>query len=136
MRPKSIVNFERLALLSLAIAAITTGVGWSESMRAAQAAGLSGAVLAVACALGFGLGALLVYLIARKASNVARWVLVVLVGLSFLATLPRIGTMLDRGMVGIAEIAQMLLLVAGVAFLFARDSKPWFDRGRPADAAS
>ena len=129
MRPKSIVTFERLALLSLAIALIVSVVTWRESLAAAEASGLGSSFLWISYAAGFGLGLLLILLISRKASSIAKWVLVVLTAIGVVGMLTRVGDLLGGGAAGFAELAQVVILVVSLTFLFRDDAKAWFARG-------
>ena len=109
MRPTSIVLFERLFLLSLAIAlvngflqydALVAQVGNDPAL--AQLGWGSGAILVV-MAISLLIPLLLWYFIARRASNIAKWILVVmtLLGLLFVNLDP--GQLGSLGQVGCAE---------------------------------
>jgi hypothetical protein len=134
MRPKSIVTFERLALLSLAVALILAVLTWRGNIAALEDSRIPTSLLWVSYAIGFGLGLLLIFLISRRGSNVAKWILVVLTAIGVVEMLTRVGDLLGGGIAGIAELGHMLLLAAALYFLFREDSKAWFERGdRPAD---
>lgn len=129
MRPKSIVTFERLALLSLAIALVVSILTWRGSLAATEASGLGSSFLWISYAIAFGLGLLLILLISRKASSIAKWVLVVLTVIGVVGMLTRVGDLLGSGVLGIAELVQMLILVVSLTFLFRDDAKAWLARG-------
>ena len=136
MRPKSIVTFERLALLSLAAALVLAAFTWRGNLAAIEDARLPTSLLWVSYAIGFGVGLLLILLISRRASRIAKWILVVLTALSVVEMLTRIGDLLGNGVAGIVELAHMLLLVAALFFLFRDDAKAWLGRGgTPEDRA-
>ena len=122
MRPTSIVLFERLFLLSLAIAlvngflqydALVAQVGNDPAL--AQLGWGSGAILVV-MAISLLIPLLLWYFIARRASNIAKWILVVmtLLGLLFVN--------LDAGqlgsLAGIASLAVTILQLVAIVLLF------------------
>ena len=137
MRPNSIVMFERLALLSLAAALIVCAFTWRVNLAALEAKNFPASLLWVSYAIALGLGLLLILLISRKGSSVAKWVLIILTALGVVGMVMRIGIVLGSGVAGIAEVAHMLLLVAALFFLFKPDAKAWFARGdAPADPAT
>ena len=84
MRPPSIIMFERLFLASLALSAIQFFIGYDamiaemEREPAFQQLGIGGGALTGTFVVGMAIYLLLWFLIARKASSVAKWILVVL----------------------------------------------------------
>ena len=129
MRPTSIVLFERLFLLSLAIAlvngflqydALVAQVGNDPAL--AQLGGGSGASLGV-MAISLLIPLLLWYFIARRASNIAKWILVVmtLLGLLFVN--------LDAGqlgsLAGMASLAETILQLVDIVLLFRAAARAW-----------
>lgn len=137
MRPQSIVMFERLFLLSLALSVISFAIGYSEFSQqvlrdpAMRQLGLgAGFVIGLAVA-GYALYLLLWYLIARKAANWPKWLLVVFLAFS-LVSLPRaIGGPWDLATV--TAIAVYVLQIAAVSFLFRRDATDWLRGDREAE---
>lgn len=129
MRPKSIVTFERLALLSLAIAVVITIFTWSGNVAAYRASGYGPALPWLLTIGEIAVGLLLIFLVSRKGVGIAKWILVVLTALGVIELAMGIGDRLDGGWIGFAEIAKMLLLVAAIYFLFRDDAKSWFGRG-------
>jgi len=129
MRPKSVVTFERLALLAVALAVLVTAVTWSGNAAAYRRSGYGPEILWLLTAIEFAIGLLLIFLVSRKGSGVAKWILVVLTAAGVVELGMGIGDRLGGGWVVIAEIAKMLLLAAAVSFLFRADAKPWFGRG-------
>src|SRR5687768_11985291 len=94
MRPDSIIMFERLILASLALSMFNFFVGYEPMMEqldrepALQQVGFGVGFVIGSLVVGLAIYLLLWFLIARKASNVAKWILVVLTALgltSFLA---------------------------------------------------
>src|SRR5687768_17281311 len=110
MRPPSIAMFERLYLASLAVSGISLVIGFDGMLAEfAQQPGMVGiglgsGFLASLMAIGFAISLLLWWLIARKASNVAKWILIVLTAFG-LISLP--GTLM-----GDWDVAAVLGLVS------------------------
>ena len=131
MRPTSIVLFERLFLLSLAIAlvngflqydALVAQVGNDPAL--AQLGWGSGAILVV-MAISLLIPLLLWYFIARRASNIAKWILVVmtLLGLLFVNLDPgQLGSL-----AGIASLAVTILQLVAIVLLFRADARAWLN---------
>ena len=126
MRPKSIVTFEWLALLGLAVALVVTTLTWNGNVAAYRNSGYAPAVLWLVTGVEFIVGLLLIFLISRGGNVIAKWILVILVAAGVVELLIGIGDRLDAGLLGIAEIGKMILLVAAIFFLFRADAKPWF----------
>ena len=137
MRPPSIVMFDRLFLGSLAVSAIGVVIGWQE--MAAQLAnepgvaelGIGSGLIVGMVAVGFAISLLLWFLVAHKASNVAKWILIVLAALS-LISLP--GMMAGPwDLTAILGIASYVLEIVALGFLFRDDAKAWLRGQRPTD---
>jgi hypothetical protein len=142
MRPNSIIMFERLFLASLALSAIASVLAYDAILAelnrdpAVQQLGLGGGFMGAIFVVGFAIYLLLWFLIARRASTVAKWILVVFVALSlasFVASLtagftPDSGTLL--------ALVIYALEVAAVWFLFRPDAAAWFKGDWNADPAT
>jgi len=134
MRPESVITFERLFLLSLAISAGTIVVGFDAMMRAVlndpgvQQLGLGSGVIIGVIAASYAVYLLLWWLIARRASNVAKWILVVFVALGLISLPTTLGGPISVLLV--LNLAVYALEVAALVFLFRADAKAWF-RGEP-----
>ncbi|MBN8501828.1 MAG: hypothetical protein J0M19_11820 [Sphingomonadales bacterium] len=134
MRPASIVTFDRFFLLSLAIGLVHSVIGFQDSVamlnadpNAAQL-GFGSSFLMITLVFSFAIPLLLWFLIARKASNVAKWILVVLTGIGLLGIVSAIATLLERGPV----TAVLTLLTTGLQLyailqLFKPDAKAWLE---------
>jgi hypothetical protein len=130
MRPTSIVNFERLYLAAVVLGLITTFLLWDESIAMVQAQpGVQlgqGFVVAVVAG-GILIQLLLWYFIAHRASVVAKWIFLVLLGLALISLIINVGA----GVV-LTDIAFLLGLLAfalraGAGWmLFRPDAKVWF----------
>lgn len=143
MRPSSIVRFDRLYLASIVLGLIGNLVEWPVTMARLNenpetaALGSTAAILAGGMIVTGTLIALLLwFLIARRASTVAKWILVVFtvfaIG-SLALGLSGGAVIVDGG--GIVRIAAVVLQVAAVAFLFRRDAAAWFEPTDIEDAA-
>lgn len=133
MRPKSIVNFERLVLLYLAIGLISAFLVWDETVSSlqAQGAGMGSGTIMTIQAITVALYLLLVWFIARKGSPVAKWIYVVLSGLGLVFGLVGIQQTISLGTLPlILSIAQYVLILVTIWLLFRPDSKAWFSDGR------
>lgn len=144
MRPKSIVNFERVVLLGILIGIINSVVSWDKMLAMAQAqAAAQGSTMKIGPGFIIGVQAffiiiylLLVWLISRKGSPVAKWIYVALAVLSLIAAVFGLGKMAAYGTVSLVlAIVQHLLTLAALWFIFQPDANAWFAEGRSADPA-
>jgi hypothetical protein len=139
MRPQSIVLFERLFLASLAVGVVNFIVGYGAMVEALgaepgmQQLGLGGGFAIAIFAVGTGIYLLLWYLIARKAMNLAKWVLVVLVALSVVSLLTTLATAFTLNLTTMLGLATYILEVAAVIYLFPGDAVAWLKGSKPAD---
>jgi hypothetical protein len=133
MRPKSIVNFERLVLLYLAIGLLHAYLVWDQTMASLQSQGAalgSGTVMTIQ-AVTVALYLLLVWFISRKGSPVAKWIYIVIGGLSLVFGLVGMQETISLGTVPvILSVTQYVLLLVTIWLLFRPDSKAWFNDGR------
>lgn len=140
MRPNSIIMFERLFLASLALGLIGFAISYEEATAmvandpAAMQLGLGSEFLIGATLFGYAIYLLLWFLIARKASNVAKWILVVFTVLGVLAALPSLGG--PWGLANLLALAVYVLGVAAVVYLFRQDARAWFKGKGQADPAT
>ncbi|WP_126173252.1 hypothetical protein [Altericroceibacterium xinjiangense] len=137
MRPHSIVMFERLFLAAMALNVL--GFVFSYQAVADELArqpglselGLTGGFAIGVFSLSLAVYLLLWFLIARKGSAIAKWILIALVAIG-LTTLPSaLSAPFTWGTVfGLLVTA---LEVAALVFLFREDAKAWLRREDPAD---
>jgi hypothetical protein len=133
VRPTSILLFEKLFLASTAIVLLNTLVNYSRMRDLWLADGLPAAgPLLLSLFLGIIPNLLFWFFIARRASNVAKWILATLLALG-VASYP--WTYADDLEVGTAYLlvnaADLLLMAAATLLLFRRDSAEWLkNRGR------
>lgn len=132
MRPDSIIRFEQFYLASTGLTIVLqllnfAGLIGPETLKAGET-GLMLTFVAISYALAF----VLWYLIARRASNVAKWVFVVITVLGLIGTVPTVLLLLstDRAYAMLFLLVTLLNLIAMV-FLFRRDAVEWLrSRGR------
>lgn len=137
MRPPSIVWFERLSLLALAIGALVSVATWDGVVASAQGSGMTPTVAAIIYIVLFALLVGLVLLISRGRSVIAKWIYVILFVGGFLATARDLGGIFDLGLLGLVQALQLLLQIVAVGLLFAPPASAWL-RGKetpPVDAA-
>jgi hypothetical protein len=133
--------FERLFLASLAVSACVTVVIYDGVARALAAdpsmrqLGLGSGFLTGLLAASFAIYLLLWYLIAHKASNIAKWILVVLVTLGVLTSLPAL-LQASFDFATLSGLAATLLEVAAVVYLFRADASAWLTGAPSADPAA
>ena len=134
MRPASIVSFERIYLLSIVVAAIGMALGWDRliQMAASRSAGVPESVqqgiLIGAVAIGFLIPLLLLYFIARRASNVAKWIFVLFTAYSlftFVTGLSTAGLKID--VLFVFNAITLVLTLYCAWLLFRPDAKAWLE---------
>lgn len=139
MKPKSIQAFDRLYLGALAVGAINNVLHWDVSRAALQAQPampFGPAFLAVTTAIGFLIPLLLWYFVSRRASTIAKWILVVLfvIGLIGFAVGIAGGAATAGGLAVMIGVIATALQAAAVWMLFRPDATAWFSgRGHHAD---
>ena len=140
MRPASIVMFERLFLASLALSVVSFLINYESMVRDLETQpgvaelGFGSGFAIGSMAVGLAIFLLLWFFIARKASSVAKWILVVLLALSVIS-LP--GMLMGQWNLGVVlGLGVYALEIAAAAYLFRADAAAWF-RGEPtADPAT
>ena len=130
MRPKSIELFDKVYLGSLAISVASVALSWSAMVRefdgVVPGAGATG--VAVSIAVGFALSLLLWWLIARRASNLGKWVLVVLTAIGIFMFLSSLFTAtVPKDLSFAVTIVTNLLGVYAVWLLFRPDAVAWLE---------
>ncbi|MDR6789594.1 hypothetical protein J2Y58_002967 [Sphingomonas sp. BE138] len=131
-RPASIVRFERLYLASFVVSLIGWAFSWQMTAdrlavdpKTAQFGWLLPAALLLSCAITLALW----YLVARRASLAAKWVVTVLTGLATVRFVINLAVVF-RGSVPVVAMllsaAIVALSVAATLQLFHADAKRWF----------
>ena len=140
MRPNSIVTFERLYLGSLALGILNFFLSFDQ-MKAAMAAepgiakvGFGSGMLIGVFVVSLLISLLLWFFIARKASNVAKWILVVFTAFGLLG-LPNVISQLSTtpGLTPVLALVITIIQLIAVYFLFRPDAAAWLKGAAPTD---
>ncbi len=134
MRPSSIVQFDRLYPAAIGVGLVGNVLDWPVTVARLESdpatAAFSDVGIAVAAgmiAVGTAIALLLWFLIARRGSGGARWVLVAFTAFaigSLAVGLASGAVIVDGG--GIARMIATALQTAAVALLFRADARAWF----------
>lgn len=128
-RPQSIIWFERLFLGSLALGSLNSILNWS-AIQAVVAATPNSELLPswftfATMAFGIGSNLLLWFFIARKGAVVAKWILVVLIGIGILS-LPTVFATPYPLHMKLISLINFALQGAAIFMLFRPDTVEWF----------
>ena len=133
MRPISIVNFERLYLLGLAIGLVNGIISFSSMQELidsdpALSKVISGSTFIILTAgPSFVIALLLWFFIARRASNVAKWIFVVMFVIGLLMLPSSLARHFAVSQVSaIVSLGLTVLQAASIFFLFRADARAWF----------
>lgn len=146
MPPPSITRFSRLFLISVGFGLINTVLSFSktQALLAADPAMAelgfgSGFIISIAI-VGIAVPLLLWFFIARRASNVAKWVLVVITGLGLLMMPSTLSSANQMGYLWLfMALAVTALQLIAIYYLFRADAREWLEsRGQqnPVDPAT
>ena len=127
MRPASIQWFERLYLGSLGLGLVNLLVHYSSLKVALGSTGGQMGFVFLSFLVGIAISLMFWYLVARRASNLAKWFLVALVviGLIGLPGSLRMTDMLGTTYIAIGALAT-LIQAAATGLLFTAESRRWF----------
>jgi uncharacterized membrane protein len=131
-RPQSIIWFERLYLALIAIGLLNAVLRWSsmQEMIAQQpnSAVLPDWFLPMTLGIGFLINILFWYFIARRGSNVARWIYIVIlvIGVLGLILSAVMGTLFANQVNGVIGLINTGLSLACGWLIFRPDAQPWF----------
>lgn len=129
MRPVSIIWFERLFLLSIALALVSSLLQYDVLLAQVQSdpalaeMGWGSGFLVAALAVSVMVPLLLWYLVARRASNPAKWVLAVLVAIGLYFANFDLTTIWTPG--NLANMLVTVMQIVAVALLFRPDARAW-----------
>ncbi|KQN37361.1 hypothetical protein ASG37_09875 [Sphingomonas sp. Leaf407] len=143
VRPASIVRFDRFYLLAIVVGLIGTILQWPQLMAMIEtdpsfAPVRSAGVVLAAIFAGAGvlISLLLWYLVARRGSTVAKWIVTAFTALSLGSLLLGISSgSVASDTTGILRMVAVVLQLIAVIALFRRDARPWFNRAYPEDLA-
>ncbi|WP_144039878.1 hypothetical protein [Novosphingobium sp. TH158] len=131
------MNFDRLYLVATALGLVNSFMSLERlqavvnASPAIRAMGAGSGVVLGAIAFGLAIQLLLWFLVAHRASSLARWILVAFTLLALLnlpAALRQLG---PGGGLGImVSLAVESLRLVALTFLFRSDAKAWFAQGR------
>lgn len=131
VRPKSIVNFERVVLLSLVLGVLNSYLVWAEIKSSAASMGVPPEYVLGAQVFTILVYLLLLWFIARKASLAAKWIYVVLTLLSLVIGIGGISDAFALGALpAVLTLAQHALSLVSIWLLFRPDASAWFQEGR------
>jgi len=128
MRPRSIKIFDVLFLGSLAFSLVNFFFAYDTTMAELEGTGMGLTFVIVSFVVGYGINLLLWYFASQRASNVARWIFVVLTGFGLV--------MVPFALANIPATRLILTLIitamqiAAIYFLFQPDAKLFFENGR------
>ena len=130
MKPVSIQRFTQCLLGSVAISLIQIWNGFDHMRETVvanpEAAAISDEVLVAGSVIGIGVLLLLWFLIAMRASSVARWVLVALTAIGLLSVPSVLAKAKGDGAVDLAlAIGAITLQLGAVGMLFTHESRDW-----------
>lgn len=134
MRPTSIIWFERLYLGAIMLGLVNLFVSWESTMEIMRAdpnaaafgeGGLAGMMIGI-FAVSFMITLILWYFAARRASTVAKWIVVVffVIGLLSLPNAIAIGQF--RGLQGLLLTIAWIMNATAIFMLFRPDAAQWF----------
>jgi hypothetical protein len=132
--------FERLFLASLALSLVGFAISYQAAVDALtsdpaiQQLGLGGGFVLGAAAVGYAMYLGLWYLIAHKAANWAKWVLVVFVALGL--TSLRAAFSGSWGLTSVLNLVVYGLELAAIVYLFRADAKAWLSGEETGDSAT
>lgn len=134
MRPESIVSFERFYLGGVVVGLVNTMLTWGDmqaelaSDPAIAEAGWGTGFMVASVAFTFLIQLLFWYLIARRGSNIAKWVMTVLFVLGLVFTVPMLMGMAPMpGGTTALVLSLAITILQGIAiyFLFRPDAVAW-----------
>lgn len=126
MRPKSIIWFERLYLVALAASTGSVLYYYKPLREHALAIGVSPSGPIAAVIISILVSLIFWFTIARRASNVMKWILVVLTGISMLGFLQFPDWIESYGMgYALSSLFVLILSLVSTAFLFRQDAVVW-----------
>jgi hypothetical protein len=137
MRPTSIIQFERFYLGALVVGLINNVLNWSQATAAlndpnVQAVGMGTGFLVGTMVVGIVIQLLLWYFTAKRGSNIAKWILVVLFGLGLIGLLISLPGLFAIGTIGaVLSLLAVALQAYAVFMLFKPDAVAWLEGKGP-----
>ena len=141
MQPPSIKWFSWIFLGSVLLATAVAALKFPE-LKASLirqepgAASLGDGVLILAIALGQGVMLVLGFLVAHRASNIAKWILVAMTVVGFALLLPDLGGYFTRlALLPTLSLLNAAAQIVAIGFLFRTDAREWLGREQSPDLA-
>lgn len=134
MRPRSIELFEKAFFTAYVIGLVNMTLNWSQLVAMLddprmRAAGMGSGALTVSVLIGFLVPLLLWYFVARRASNVAKWIFVALTALGVFGVVSSIANPLaPKGLMLVGTALTTTLNLFATWLLFRPDAKAWLER--------
>ena len=127
MRPNSIVRFEQAVYASLGLSLMSILTAGEVDTSSAPTVELPLSHVIVFGLVALGLSVLLIWLIARRASRVAKWIFVALAAMSFTFQLASPEWIIETdGLNSAIILGQDLLTLFALGMLFRPESSVWF----------
>lgn len=126
MRPQSIIRFEQFYVASTVLTMVLQLLNFGGLLGPDPLKGPEAQLVLILVAVGYGFAFAIWYLIARRASNIAKWFFVAITLLGLIGTVPMLSSLLstDLAYALFFALVTMLNLVAMV-FLFRHDAVEW-----------
>ena len=145
MRPPSIVQFEKVYIAAILVGIVNAflSLGAMNAMLedpTVKASGLGPGIMIFSMLIGTVVSVLLWYFIARRASNVAKWIYVAIVAIGVWGMVSSLANpMMPKGLALIGGVIALLLQLYGAYLLFKPDAKAWLESrgtGGPGDPSA
>jgi hypothetical protein len=137
-QPKSIERFEQLFFVRFVLGLVVAIYTWNDNVerfhQSPLADRMGDGVLYIAPVVSITISLLLWFFIARRGSEVAKWIYIVLFGFSLLSLaalfvpLPEGAPKIDA-ITRISQVVGIALTAISVWFLFRPDTRAWFNKG-------
>ena len=133
MRPQSIELFEKVYLGSIALGLVNTAFSWGALTASLKTVGdgamtMGPGVMVGSIALSLVISLLLWFFIARRASNVAKWIYVVITAIGVFGVLSSLANPLTpKGLTMIGGFVATALQVFAAWLLFKPDAAAWLE---------
>jgi hypothetical protein len=129
-RPASIVRFEQIYLAYWLVGIVNAAISWERNAQMVRASGLDAALPGYqwwTIGIGLLIPLILWFFIARRGSAIAKWVLVVFLGIGILSMVAIVAMgRFEMGLPGGLTVVAMLLQATAVWMLFRPDTHEWF----------
>jgi hypothetical protein len=133
MRPQSIELFEKVYLGSIALGLVNTALSWGALTATLQNAGnaavaMGPGLMIMSIAISLVISVLLWFFIARRASNIAKWIYVVITAIGVFGVISSLANPLaPKGVTMIGGFVATGLQVFAAWLLFKPDSVAWLE---------